>query len=55
MTRSSKLKVHRANSEMIKSYPGRFSTVVLFFTFFVFLFSIKNIYYYTHSTVQAGE
>ena len=43
-TRSSKLKVHRANSQTTSSYPVRFSSDILFsflvsFAFFVFLFS----------------
>ena len=39
MTRSSILKVHSANSQLISPYPVRFSTdVILFINFFVFLF-----------------
>ena len=64
MTRSSKLKVHKANSHSISSYPIKFFTDILFsslvsfaFCFLVFLFfkKIKNIYYDTHSTMRTGE
>ena len=68
MTQSSKLEVHRTNSQTISSYLVRFSTDILFFALvsfafyllvillliFVF-FLIKNIYSDTHSTMQAGE
>ena len=44
-TRSSNLKVHRANSKTMSSYPIRFSTDILFsflvsFAFFVFFFCV---------------
>ena len=57
--RSSKLKLHRANSQAMSLYPVRFFTDILFtsvvsFTFFVFLF-FKNIYSDTHSTMRADE
>ena len=35
-TGSSKLKVHRANSQTISSYPVRFSTDIFFISFFCF-------------------
>ena len=59
--RSGKLKLHRANSQTISSYPVRFSTDIIFSSlaffafFFVFLFFsffvvilIKNIYILIH-------
>ena len=56
-TRSNKLKVHRANSQTISSYPVRFSTDIIFsslvsFAFcvlvFLLFFLIKNIYILIH-------
>ena len=65
MTRSSKLKVHRAYSQMISLYPVRFSTDSFFsfslsFPLFIFLFcffyiEIRNVYSDTHSTMWVGE
>ena len=67
-TRSSKLKVHRANLQTVSlSYPARFFTGILFSflvsLFIVFLFvlflimsiEIKNVYFDTHFTMRAGE
>ena len=57
MTRSSKLKVHKANSHSISSHPIKFFTDILFsslvsfaFCFLDFLFfkKIKNIYIMIH-------
>ena len=60
--RSSKLKVHRTNSQTISSYPLNFSTDILFsslvsfaYCLLVVVFLIKNIYSDTHSTMRAGE
>ena len=54
-TRLSKLKLHRANSQTISSYPVRFSTDVLFSSvfllfclFFAVFFLIKKIYILIH-------
>ena len=65
-TRSSKLKVRRANPQTISSYSVRFSTDIIFsslvsFAFclvaflFIYLFEIENIYSDTYLTMRAGE
>ena len=62
-TRSSKLKVHIANSQTIPSHPVRFSTdnpfssIVSFAfscLFALFVIEIKHIYSDTHLTMRAG-
>ena len=63
MARLGKLKVHRATSQTISSYSGRFSTDILFSLvsfvfrvfFFFFLFGIKNTYSDIHLTMWAGK
>ena len=57
MARSGKLKVHRATSQTISSYSGRFSTDILFsLVSFVFrVFGIKNTYSDIHLTMWAGN
>ena len=67
-TRSSKLKVHRANPQITSSYPVRYSidtpfsysvsfafVLLVSFCFVFVFFEIENIYSDTHSTTEAGE
>ena len=63
-TRPSKLKVHNANLQMIKSYLVRFSTDILFNSLVssafcllicLFAFLIINMYSDTHSTMREGQ
>ena len=61
-TWSSKLKVHRANSQIMSSYLFRFSTDILFsslvsfaFCYLGLYFEIKSIYSDAHSTMRAVE
>ena len=67
-TRPSKLKVHRASLQMIKSYLVRFSTGILFYSLVssafclliclfvcLFVFLITNMYSDRHSTMRDVE